>query len=239
MPKPVELPDHIQRGFRTRWMESVLGAILVLLLVVAACALGFVLVKYIRSRSAAPSISADATGDPEPTAGDQQPANSTPAVGDSKSANPIPVVGVPKSLPRPAYLAGMWESRLDDGMTSAFIFRTDGSAVIIQAGDPPPPPSFFNWFLVSHKGDEHIIDIGPEFGQIGNARITIRLTSADAFSMLRQMRAGIVQPGGELRYVRIGPPPDKWPPPQPVSSFVGPPAPDRTPVKPSAAPPAP
>jgi hypothetical protein len=230
MPKPVELPDHMQRGFRTRWLESVLGAVLVLLIVVAVCAGGFVLLRAIRFSSSSPVSPAE--GKADAAAGDQAPTNSTAPGGDSQTT--VPAVTGFKPLPRPNALTGLWESRLDDGGSSCFVFRQDGTAVIVQNGDPPPPPSFYNWFLVDHKGDDLVIDIGPDFGQMGNTRLTVRLTSADAFTMVRHMRAGVVMPDFNLRYVRAGPAPAEWPPPRPASEFVGPPAPPRPPVKPPA-----
>src|SRR5205823_188304 len=136
MPRPVELPDHLQRTFRTRWMESVLGAVLVLLLVIAACAGGFVLLRTVWPA-------------PAKTAADGAVAPADPAL----AADPVPLLGTAANpLPRPDRLAGTWESRMDDGSHSAFEFRRDGAVLITQAGDPPRPAHRGEWFLAEQRG---------------------------------------------------------------------------------------
>jgi hypothetical protein len=215
MPRPVELPDHVQRGFRTRWMESVLGAALVLLIVVAVCAGGFMLIKSIWGiRSTAPTPAAEEGGPAEdPNA--QPPASTDPANPDAPVTEHS--LGA-KPLPRPDNLIGTWESRVDDGSTSSFVFRPDGRLTLTQAGDPPPPPSDYTWYLAARQGEDLVLEVGPAFGTMNNARLTLRLTSPDAFTLVKHIRGGIVQGGVDLRYVRTSHGAAAAP-------FVGPPAP--------------
>jgi hypothetical protein len=131
-------------------------------------------------------------------------------------------------LPRPEDLSGTWESRVDDGSYSSFVFRSDGTLDITQAGDPPPPPLHYAWYLVDRRGDNLVLDIGTEFGALGNARMTIRFAPPDAFTLVKSIRHGIVQPGGELRYVRAGAPTSTASlpaAPAELAPFIGPPAP--------------
>lgn len=196
MPRPVELPDYARRGFRTRWMESVLGAALVLLLVIAACAGAFVLLRTIWPATG------KATAD-----GAAAPDRAATAAADT--AEPAAVLAATaKPLPRPTQLVGTWESRTDDGSHSAFEFRADGSVRIGQAGDPPPPPLRGQWFLAEQRGGEMVIEVGPEYGAVGNFRFVLRPTSPDAFTLVRTLRLGIAQPSGQnLRFVRAAAPP--------------------------------
>jgi hypothetical protein len=208
MPRPVDLPDHLQRNFRTRWMESVLGAVLVLLLVVAACAGAFVLFKTIWKDRPAATNSSDGPDASDTPADDTKSA--TPAIGDPKTGNhpassPTSAGVLAKALPRPESLTGAWESRVDDGSYSSFVFRSDGTVDIAQAGDPPPPPKSYHWSLVDQKGDELILDVGAELGAMGNTRMTIRVAAPDAFTLVKSICHGLVQPGGDLRYIRTGP----------------------------------
>jgi hypothetical protein len=234
MPRPVELPDHLQRGFRTRWLESVLGALLVLLLVVAACAGGFVLLRTIWApQPLAPSAGADVPA-ADSSAGNSKSAAATPAAGDPSSGiapnGPGAAAGAAaKNLPRPEALAGTWESRVDDGSHSSFVFRSDGTVDIAQAGDPPPPPSRYNWFVIERRGADLVLDVGPDLGAMGNTRMTIQLAGPDAFTLVKSVCHGLIQGSGELRYVRTGPA-TAAPTPLPKASAilapaVGPPAP--------------
>jgi len=191
MPKPVQLPEHLQRSFRTRWLESVLGAALVLLVVVAACAGGFVLIKSIWA--------------PPETTTTQSESDIAAVEPDRPPA--APVYTPPKALPRPPALFGQWESRVDDGSSSAFVFQPDGKVVISQAGDPPPPPYEGNWYVSENKGQEMTLDVGPEFAAMSNTRIRLLMTGPDAFTVLSQIRHGLNMAAGELRYIRVGPPP--------------------------------
>jgi hypothetical protein len=213
-------------------MESVLGAVLVLLLVVAACAGAFVLFKTLWKDRPAATGSSDEPDAPDTPAGNTEPG--APTVGHPKSnghATAIPTTAGmrAKALPRPESLTGAWESRVDDGSYSSFVFRSDGTVDIAQAGDPPPPPKSYNWSLIDQKGDELILDVGAELGAMGNTRMTIRVAAPDAFTLVKSICRGLVQPGGDLRYIRTGPataaptplpatPPGKTP-------AVGPPAP--------------
>jgi hypothetical protein len=196
MPKPVKLPEHLQRNFRTRWLESVLGAALVLLLVVALCAGGFVLVRSIWSR---PDLAAPTN----PESDDSEVAASSP------DRPPIAqTYQPPKALTRPATLFGQWESRVDDGSSSTFVFHPDGKVLISQAGDPPPAPFESNWYVYESKGEEMILDVGPEFAAMSNTRIKLRMTGPDAFTVMSQVRHGLNMATGELRYIRIGAAPE-------------------------------
>jgi hypothetical protein len=192
MPRPVNVPEHLQRNFRTRWLESVLGAALILLLVVGACAGGFMLLRSFWPRNDQTNATTAEADAPE-TAPDQPPV--------------APVYTLPKALPRPAALFGEWESRVDDGSTSTLMFSPDGKVVIAQAGDPPPPPFQGNWYLFEHKGDDLLLDVGAEFNGMSNTRIKLRMAGPDALTLVSQIRHGLEQAGGELRYIRVGPPP--------------------------------
>jgi hypothetical protein len=241
MPKPVELPEHLQRNFRTRWMESVLGAALVLLLVVAACAGGFMLVQAIWSRNATSTPSTDVPSEPEGPA----PADA-PATGRTIAAS-AQGVGSAGPLPRPDYLFGVWESRADDGSNSTFTFRPDGTALLSQAGDPPPPPAEYKYFVAENTGGLLVLELGSDFRAVGNTRLSVRFTSPDAFTMVKHVRVGIPQHGSDLRYIRTGPPPAAAPasPPKPTVAPPVPPSasemkptlpPDGTSVNPDARP---
>jgi hypothetical protein len=190
MPRRVEVPGHMQPGFRTRRMESVLGAALVLLFVVAVCAGGFVLWRTLwpapdktPAAAAADKAAPDAAADSEPAA--------------------EPVVAAHQPLPRPDRLVGTWESRMDDGSHSSLEFRRDGTILIAQAGNPPPPVRKDKWYLAEQQGDELVIEVGSEFGAAGNYQFVLRLTSPTALTVVRTLRLSIVVPAGEnLRYVR-------------------------------------
>jgi hypothetical protein len=226
MPRPVELPDHLQRNFRTRWMESVLGAALVLLLIVAACAGGFVLIRTVwNSAPAARETAAAEKADP-----------TTPSAGPSAAPAPAGFAtvlgGSAQPLARPDRMTGTWESRADDGSHSVFVFYADGSVIIAPAGEPKPPTVSANWFLVEQPGDDLMIEVGPEFGAVGNYRFNLRFTAADAFTLTRTIHHGINHPG-DLRYIRVGPPQD----PQPAPAKIGPPVPPAEPPKPVEKPP--
>ena len=86
------------------------------------------------------------------------------------------------------------------------MFRSDGSVDVVQAGDPPPPLLRYEWPFFDKQGDDLILDIGKEFGALGNSQLRIRLTAPDAFTLIKTVRLGVVQPGPEYRYVRTGPP---------------------------------
>jgi hypothetical protein len=199
MPKPVELPDHLQRNFRTRWMESVLGAALVLLLVVAACAGGFVLIRTIWTKPAPVHREEEAAA-----AGD---ATSTQATPTSNYTPDIASVlgGSAQPLARPDQMAGTWESRADDGSHSIFVFFPNGKIVIAPAGEPRPKPLETDWFLAEKQGDDALIEVGPAAGSVGNYMFNLRFTAEDAFTLTKTIHHGIIHPG-DLRYIRIGPP---------------------------------
>jgi hypothetical protein len=211
----------VQRNFRTRWLESVLGVALVLLLVVAVCAGAFVGIKWFTSRGTTTPNLADVTNPDDPNGEAVRPDVTTPA--------PAAVTGYssPKPQPRPAGLFGSWESRADDGSSSSFVFWPDGRVQIAQAGDPPPPPLESNWYVTSRKDADMALEVGPEFGAIGNTRIFVRLTGPDAFTLNRQVRHGVVTSAVELRYIRVGPAPEALPA-APAKSPGNPP-PDKSP----------
>jgi hypothetical protein len=199
MPKPVELPDHLSRGFRTSWMESVLGAVLVLLLVVAVCAGGFFVIHALWARHVE-TRQAQQRGSESSVVEDTKPADDGKATPAPAGDVPAPVFGPPKALPRPEVLFGTWESRVDDGSQSSFLFRPDGTVTIEEAIDRPPTHT--NWYLAERKGDDLVIELGGAFGTMNNTRMTLHMTSPDAFTLTKNIRIGIVQAGGELRYVR-------------------------------------
>jgi hypothetical protein len=198
MPRPVELPEHLQRNFRTRWMESVLGSALVLLLIVVASAGGFVLVRTVWANRP-PARDTEADGSPSA-------ASTTASTAASKAApSNVPILAAPaKPLAESDRLPGVWESRADDGSQSGFDFQPDGQVIIVQAGNPRPPSVRTFWYPVDQRGDDVTIEIGPEFGGVGNYRYVLRFTAPDAFTMTRIIRYGAFFPE-ELRYVRVGP----------------------------------
>ncbi len=226
MPRPVELPEHLNRAFRTRWLESVLGASLILLLVVAACAGGFVLLRTLWApRSTGPTALADVPTGTETPDNDSKSGRASAGNPDSVGATTAAANSAgtaQKMLPRPESLSGTWESRVDDGSQSSFVFRPDGTVDVAQAGDPPPPIAQYNWYLVEQRGDILVLDIGPELGQMGNARLTIRFPGPDAFTLLKFIRHGLIQPGGELRYILSGPPTARSARPSKVASTLVP-----------------
>jgi hypothetical protein len=196
MPKPVELPDHLQRNFRTRWMESVLGAALVLLLVVAACAGGFVLIKAVWMNTK-PAAGREPSG--------LAPVDTTP--GDAQTTQPPqtePTVFPSEPLPRPDRLVGGWDSRADDGSHSQFDFMADGTVVITSVA-APRIKAF--WYVVQQQYDDLVIEVGPEFGAFGNFQLVLRFSGVDAFTAVRTVHRGITTLT-DLRYVRVGPPRD-------------------------------
>src|SRR5205823_6313410 len=149
---------------------------------------GFMLFKAIWSNQTVTTPSAGAPAIPDtPAAGDAESGAPIPAGASPSEAAPStnPVFSPATALPRPDALVGFWESRVDDGSNSSFVFRADGTVVLKQAGDPPPPPAQYNWFLAERKGDELVLDFGPEFGAIGNTRLTLRMTSPEAFTLIK------------------------------------------------------
>lgn len=184
MPKPVQLPEHLQKTFRSHTLDSVLGIGLVLLVVVGVCAGGFMLIKWYTNRSA--------------TADSAQAAEGGPAGADEP-----PLDFGPKDLPRPEALFGEWESRADDGSVSSFTFWPDGRVKILQASDVPQPPVEGNWYLVQHKGDDLEIEVGPNLGTVGNTRLTLLMTGPDAFTIMKHIHDGLPASTGQLRYIRL------------------------------------
>jgi hypothetical protein len=196
MPRPVELPEHLQRNFRTRWMESVLGATLVLLVVVAVTAGGFVVIRSIWPTQPTAAREADA----EPTA--DGPADGTPAAPTPADAA---LLKPAKPLDRPVELAGEWDSRADDGSHSAFDFHPDGTVVITPANYPQTPAVRAQWYVADQRGDDLAVDVGTEFGAAGNYRFVLRFNGLESFTLTRTIRNG-VSTSSQLRYVRVGPP---------------------------------
>jgi hypothetical protein len=170
----------------------VLGAALILLLVVGVCAGGFMLLRSFWPRNDQTNATT-AEADVHETAADAPPAAA--------------VYTPPTPLPRPAALFGRWESRVDDGSISTLMFSLDGKVVIAQAGDPPPPAFEGNWYLFELKDDYLLLDVGEKFNGMSNTRITLRMTGPDAFTLISQVRHGLNQAGGELRYIRVAQPP--------------------------------
>jgi hypothetical protein len=196
MPQPVQLPDHLQRNFRTSWMDSVLGASLVLLLLVAACAGGFVLIRTVWTNPE------PVHREPEPTA-DAQPATDTPAAPDTPPMQKSLLGSPGQPIDREVRLIGTWESRADDGSSSLFIFFPNGKIVIAPVGERQPLES--KWYLVEQQGEDTMIEVGPECGMKGNFRFSFHVITPDAFTLSKTIHNGIVH-SDELRYIRVGPP---------------------------------
>jgi hypothetical protein len=145
-----------------------------------------------------------------PTARESAPEpESEPGAANEGPAEPLPVPLPPlpssKPLERSERLVGGWDSRSDDGSHSELDFHADGTVIITQAGDPRPRPVKGSWYVVEQKGDDLVVEVGPEFGAAGNFRFTFRFSGADALTLARTVHRSVVQRGA-IRYVRVGPP---------------------------------
>jgi hypothetical protein len=199
MPRPVAMPDHMQRALRNRWMESSLLATLVVLVFVGLLAGGFIAATYVSTGSKKTTDSAADAAELPAAAGSQSTARAKP------EERPAAALLLNRhALPRPAELLGVWESRVDDGSLSGVEFHADGTVIVRQAGDPPPAPVTQNWYLAERRGDVLELEIGPGFGAMGNTRVTVRVTSPDAMTVIQTVRQGVIQGGTNLRYIRIG-----------------------------------
>jgi hypothetical protein len=65
-----------------------------------------------------------------------------------------------------------------------------------------------SWFLVVQQDDDLVVEVGQEFGAVGNHRFFLHFTSPDAFTMIKTVHRGVANTS-DLRYVRTGPPRDR------------------------------
>lgn len=177
-PAAVDVPRHLQRSFRTNWMESLLGATLLLAVIAVMCATGFVIWRAFRPTTNTPTTDSQAVNDVE-----------------------IPTVARSKELPRPPELIGFWTSRCDDGSHSALHFREDGQVVVYSIGAVNPLPTLARWYFVGMQGRSHVLEIGSQLSAPGNYLFYLDFTCPDAFVVSKTVRFGDTV-NNDVRYVR-------------------------------------
>jgi len=177
-PAAVDVPRHLQRSFRTNWMESLLGATLLLAVIAVVSAAGFVVWRAFRPTANTPTADSQAVAEGE-----------------------LPTVVRAKELPRPPELMGYWTSRCDDGSHSALHIRDDGQIVVYSVGALNPMPTLARWYFVGMQGRSHVLEIGNQLSAPGNYLFYVDFTCPDAFVVSKTVRFGDAI-NNDVRYVR-------------------------------------
>jgi hypothetical protein len=128
---------------------------------------------------------------------------------DAPEADPIiaAVEKDPAPKPLPAQLTGVWELRSDDGLSGSLVLGQDGALGASSSADATKIPDFQgHWNLDSVDGNRYVLEFGPETRGLDSYKVTVELTSPDAFTLVETIRSG-VPIREQRRFVRIGPVP--------------------------------
>ena len=100
-------------------------------------------------------------------------------------------------------LAGVWELRSDDGLSGSLVLGQDGARSSSSADASKIPDFQGRWNLDSVDGNRYVLEFGPETRGLDSYKVTIELTSPDAFTLVETIRSG-VPIREQRRFVRTG-----------------------------------
>jgi hypothetical protein len=112
---------------------------------------------------------------------------------------------VPPFRPARDRLVGVWELKADDGRTGRLTLRADGTLTAAStAGESELPDYNGRWSLLAADGDRYRLEVAHEQGAADADRVTLLLTSSDAFTLVETVKGG-TPIRDQQRFVRVPP----------------------------------